>query len=127
MGKWTKKVEWSPDADADTPVWNDLGHIHQDTDHTQEAAAEETAAGHELYAGTDDVYDVVSYNGDQYEALRQKSLDDETVDLRFTDADDPDELNPDVVKGFSVMVTDPKTFQARERKRFTSRFKRTFI
>lgn len=123
MKRWTTKVEYVEDSEVPEPAWATLGHIHQDSDHTPEAAAEETSAGHELYAGTDDVYDVVSYNGEEYDNLRAKQLADETVDLRFTDADG----NEEVVQSFSVIVTDPKTFQARQRKRFTSRFKRTFI
>lgn len=118
---WTKKVEWSP-AGADD--YTDLGQIHQDSDHTPEAAAEETSAGIELYGGTDDPYEIVIYDESKYDALATVMNNDGLVDLRFTDAEDN---TPEVEEGFSVIVTKPRTFQARQRKRFTARFKRTFV
>lgn len=122
MGKfWKKKVEWSP-AGANT--YTDLGKIHTDSANNPDAAAEESSSGVELYAGTQDAYDMRIYDATKFPALRTQMLDDDgLVDLRFTDAQGATEVE----EGFSVIVNKVKNFGPRTRQAFAARFVRTFI
>lgn len=122
MGKfWKKKVEWSP---AGAGTWTDLGQIHTDSAHNPDAVGEEASSGVELYAGTQDPYEMRIYDASKYPALRTQMLDDDgLVDLRFTDAED----NTETEEGFSVIVSEPKSFGPRTRQAFNARFSRTFI
>jgi len=122
---WTKQLEWSPDADAGTPVWNGLGPIHLDSAHNPSTAQEETSSGQELYAGTQDVYEMRFYSESEYDDLKAKQDAQETVDLRFTSSLGSE--TPEVEKGFTVIVNKIKSFNPRTRQAYAARFVRTFI
>lgn len=120
MSYWYKKVEWSP---AGAATWTDLSHIKAETTHNQETAQEETAAGVEVYGGTQDVYEIPVYDSSLKAALRTKMLADELVDLRFTDAEDGTETETDL----SVIVSEAKQFQPRTRASFMARFVKSSV
>ncbi|MEQ9393302.1 MAG: hypothetical protein RLO03_13950 [Balneola sp.] len=125
MKHWTKQIEWSPDADAGTPVWNALGNIHLDSAHNPSTAQEETSSGQELYAGTQDVYEMRFYDEAEFTDLKAKQTAEETVDLRFTSSLASE--TPEVEKGFTVIVNKIKSFNPRTRQAYAARFVRTFI
>jgi len=125
MKHWKKAIEWSPDADAGTPVWNDFGEIHLDSSHNPTTAQEEASSGAELYAGTQDVYDMRFYDESQFDDLKAKQDAEETVDLRFTSSLGSEAQ--EVEKGFSVIVNKIKSFNPRTRQAYAARFVRTFI
>lgn len=126
MSKYSKKrIDWVADSTVAEPSWADLGPLVPDTSHTQEPAAEETSDGLELYAGTQDVYEVQSFDESQFSALKAKQDADETVDLRIRSLDETEDDEVEV--GFSVMCSKPKLFQPRARQKYYFRFVRTFI
>lgn len=122
---WTKKVEYSTD---DGVTWIDLGHIRADgSEGSAEAAAEETSAGAELYAGTDEQLTVQVPDKTKYSALATAMKDDTiqgNIQLRTTDADGT--VNA-ATEGWSVIVQDPKNFAPRTRSPFQARFRRTTV
>lgn len=122
---WTKKVEYSTDGGT---TWTDLGHIRADgSEGSAEAAAEETSAGVELYAGTDEQLTVQVPDKTQYSALATAMKDDAiqgTIQLRLTDAEGTVET---ATQGWSVIVQDPKNFSPRSRSPFQARFRRTTV
>lgn len=126
MGKYSKKrIDWVDDSTVTTPAWNDLGPLVPDTSHAQETAQEETSDGTEVYAGTQDVYEVQSYDEGQYTDLKAKQDADAKVDLRIRSLDETEADEVEV--GFSVKVSKPKLFQPRARQKYHFRFVRTFI
>lgn len=120
MGFWFKKVEWSP---AGAGTFTDLSHLKTDASHTQEPAAEETAAGVEVYGGMQDVYEIPIYDTSKVADLRTQMLADGLVDLRFTDA----EGTTTTETNLSVIVSNPKTFSPRTRAAAVARFVKSSV
>lgn len=126
MGKYSKKrVDWVEDSTVGEPSWADLGPLVPDSSHNQETAQEETSDGSELYAGTQEVYEVQSFSESQFTALKAKQDADEKVDLRIRslDGNEADEVEV----GFTVKCRKEKIFQPRARQKYHFRFVRTFI
>jgi len=121
MGKfWQKLVSWSQ---AGQDSYTSLGEIHLDSAHNPATSQEETSSGQELYAGTQDVYELKFYDESKYAALRTEMLADNLVDLRFTDA----EGNDDDDAGYSVIVWKTRNFNPRTRQAFNARFVKSSI
>ena len=125
MSKYSKKrIDWVDDSTAPDPSWADLGYLSPDTSHNQETAQEETSGGEELYAGTQETYEVVGFEETQFTALKAVQDADGTVDLRIRS------LGSDAAEievGFSVKCRMEKMFQPRARQKYHYRFVRTFI
>lgn len=125
MKHWTKQVDYCEDSSVAEPVWLPLGPIHTDSAHNPDAVAEEASSGNELYAGTQDPYDMRLYDESTFTDLKTISDADGTVDLRFTNADSSED--PEIETGFSVIVNKIKSFSPRTRQAYAARFVRTII
>lgn len=125
MPYWIKQLEYTPDSTVTTPVWTGLGQIHTDSAHNSDAAAEETSEGNEVYAGTQDAYDMRLYDESTFTDLKAISDADGTVDLRFTNAKTGEVAT--IETGFSVIVNKIKTFNPRTRQAYAARFVRTTV